>query len=206
MKEDILEQVVEDWYVSQPGWFVKHNIKYRPNQNRADYISLLDSVHSDIDILAYSSVNQTPDNVHVISCKSWQGGLRLKNLYDIIEKGDKHEKWKSFRELVSDKWIEAFINTIEDETGQRNFSYKIAVTKLYDPNNSYRNKIVTNTKVIQRFKKYNSDIKIDFIELKDVVSDTIKRLNLKDTPSVEMTDVGRLLQLINAAGMNITSN
>ncbi|MDD5928356.1 MAG: hypothetical protein PUC37_01005 [Spirochaetales bacterium] len=204
MKEDILEQVVEDWYVSQPGWFVKHNIKYKPDDQRTDYVSSLDSVHSDIDILTYSSIKHTPDNVHVISCKSWQGGLSLKYLYDIIEEGCNHKDWKYFRELVSDKWIEAFIKKIEEETGQRNFTYKIAVTKLNKSKIDYRPKIINNTKLIQRFKKYNSDIKIDFIELKDIVSETVKRLKLKDTPSVEMTDVGRLLQLINAAEMNIS--
>jgi hypothetical protein len=27
MKEDILEQLIEDYYVAMSGWFVKHNIK-----------------------------------------------------------------------------------------------------------------------------------------------------------------------------------
>lgn len=31
MKEDILEQLIEDWYVTNSGWFVKHNIKYLEN-------------------------------------------------------------------------------------------------------------------------------------------------------------------------------
>lgn len=39
MKEDILEQLIEDWYVTNSGWFVKHNIKYRPNKNHQDYES-----------------------------------------------------------------------------------------------------------------------------------------------------------------------
>ena len=28
MKEDILEQAVDDWLLSQPGTFTKHNIKF----------------------------------------------------------------------------------------------------------------------------------------------------------------------------------
>lgn len=47
MKEDILEQLVEDWLVSEEGWFVKHNIKYRPHKNYAGYEPKKDSVHSD---------------------------------------------------------------------------------------------------------------------------------------------------------------
>lgn len=58
MKEDILEQLIEDWYVSKPGWFVKHNLKFRPDKNHAEYISNKDSVHSDIDILAFSADDQ----------------------------------------------------------------------------------------------------------------------------------------------------
>ena len=30
MKEDILEQIVDDWFLSRPGVFTKHNVKFRP--------------------------------------------------------------------------------------------------------------------------------------------------------------------------------
>ena len=140
MKEDILEQLIEDWYVTNPGWFVKHNIKYRPDKNHKEYESKKDSVHSDIDILAYSPKEKT-NNVHVVSCKSWQSGLNLKYLFSIINSEasyndktkvgfQKREEWKQFRELVSDKWIDAFVKKIEEETNQRNFTYQIAVTKI----------------------------------------------------------------------------
>ncbi len=56
MKEDILEQIVEDWLVCEPGWFVKHNIKYRPRKEHAEWVKNQDSVHSDIDILALSGI------------------------------------------------------------------------------------------------------------------------------------------------------
>ncbi len=36
MKEDILEQMVEDWFISKPGRFIKHNVKYRPNQGEVN--------------------------------------------------------------------------------------------------------------------------------------------------------------------------
>ncbi len=36
MKEDILEQLVEDWLISRNGYFVKHNLRYRPSPNHPD--------------------------------------------------------------------------------------------------------------------------------------------------------------------------
>lgn len=217
MKEDILEQLIEDWYVTQSGWFVKHNVKYKPDSTRNDYNATQDSVHSDIDVLAYSAKNPTPDNVHIISCKSWQSGVSLKRLYNIINSeaeykdkskaiSQKREEWKSFRELVSDKWIKAFVDKIEEETGQRNFTYKIAVTKLKDSKDNYRSKIENSDKIKQRFQKNNSEISIKFIEFKEIIKQTLNRLQSKETTTVEMTEVGRFIQLIKAAGIDVALN
>ena len=214
MKEDILEQLIEDWYVTKSGWFVKHNIKYRPDKRHADYDIQKDSVHSDIDILAFSPKETNPNNVHIISCKSWQDGLDLKNLYETINSEAKYndknqpgfqkrEEWKKFRELVSDKWIAAFVNKIEEETGQRSFTYKIAVTKLKNKD-TYLDKIVNNKKVQKRFDDNNAKIKIEIIELQDIIKQTITRLDNKKTTVLEMTEIGRFLQLIKAANMNIS--
>ena len=51
-KEDILEQIVEEYLLHQ-GYFVQHNIKFRPNAADKDFDSKCDSNHSDIDILAF---------------------------------------------------------------------------------------------------------------------------------------------------------
>lgn len=213
MKEDILEQLIEDWYVTNPGWFVKHNVKYRPSNSHFEFNSKKDSVNSDIDIIAYSALKRRPNNVHVISCKSWQGGLNIKNLCSVLEneaeynaverdKFQKREDWKKFRELVSDKWIESFINTIEKETGQRDFTYKIAVTKIIGDESFI--KYFSDMEIIKkRFKKYSSNIILEIIDLRTIIIQTIDRLNNKETPAVEMTDIGRLLQLLNAANMEI---
>ena len=214
MKEDILEQLIEDWYVTNSGWFVKHNIKYRPDKSHKDYEHRKDSNHSDIDILAYSPKVDSPENVHVISCKSWQDGLNLKDLFEIINNEAKYnnknqagfqkrEGWKRFRELVSDKWIEAFVNKIEEETGQRDFTYKIAVTKIKNNKNNYLSKIINNEKIQKRFTDNNAKIKIEIIELKDILKQTLNRLKCKETTVLEMTEIGRFLQLIEAAEMDI---
>jgi len=56
-KEDILEQIVEE-YLTHKGYFVQRNIKYRPDTRDPDYDAKKDSVHSDIDVLAYNPLER----------------------------------------------------------------------------------------------------------------------------------------------------
>lgn len=214
MKEDILEQLVEDWFVARPGFFVKHNIRFRPNKDHRDYKPKQDSVHSDIDILALvTTAKKKPERVHVVTCKSWQGGFGLKKWLSDIEKDAKYnkpsvgfnqrERWKYFRELVSDKWMESFLDTIEAETGQRDFTYTIAVTKLKGTEQE-RKSFEESTVLKARFKAKRSNIVIKVLTLEEVITEFTERIEAKDTPSLEATDVGRLLQLIHAAGLRVT--
>ena len=47
MKEDILEQLAEDYFLKFDGNFVKHNVKFRPDkEDHEDYDPKNDSVHS----------------------------------------------------------------------------------------------------------------------------------------------------------------
>ena len=71
-KEDILEQIVEG-YLIHKGYFVQHNIKFRPSQGspRLRY-SKKDSNHSDIDVIGYHPKIEDERKVMVVSCKSWQ--------------------------------------------------------------------------------------------------------------------------------------
>jgi hypothetical protein len=212
MKEDILEQLVEDWLVAKIGWFVKHNVKFRPSKNHPKYNPNKDSVHSDIDILAFSNREKGIQRVAVVTCKSWQGGFNAKKWKEDLEVEPEYnerregfqprERWKYFREITSDKWIEAFVDKIEEETGQRDFEYYIVVTKL---NGRVEDKVhLQNSKVIvNRFKKYKSNVNIKIITLEEIINDYYSRIKGKDTPSLEATDVGRLLQLIHAADLQI---
>lgn len=45
-KEDILEQIVEEYLLHQ-GYFVRHNIKYLPDKTHPDFVQNKDSNHSD---------------------------------------------------------------------------------------------------------------------------------------------------------------
>ena len=212
MKEDILEQLIEDWFIAQTGYFVKHNIKYRPSHEHDDYNSKRDSVHSDIDILAVSNIKKGLDKVLAVTCKSWQDGFKCKYWIKELENEATYnerssdfkprEKWKYFRELVSDKWMEAFIDKIEGETGQRDFTYIIALTKISGPEED-RKLIEKSEILVNRFKAKRSKVKVKMLTLKEIIDDYSIRIKDKKTTSLEPTDVGRLLQLINAAGLEI---
>lgn len=212
MKEDILEQLIEDWIISRPGWFVKHNIKFRPDKKHKDYDSKKDSVHSDIDILGFSNRERGINKVAAVTCKSWQGGLNLDKWLRVFdekpvynerkEKFAPREKWKYFRELTSDKWIKGFLDKIESETGQRQLNYYIAVTKLKNESTDYRT-LTTPKRIEQRFKKYGGKIRLRIITLEGILKEYFDRIKEKETTSLESTDVGRLLQLINASGLTI---
>src|SRR5688572_15676518 len=112
MTQDILEQIVEDWFRRKPGVFTKTNIKYRPNQSGFSKAQKQKySVHSDIDVVAVSSNSTGPEKVSVVSCKSWQIGFDVRMLYKNLSDPKLRKKmwgsgefWKKFRELVDPVW------------------------------------------------------------------------------------------------------
>ena len=57
MKEDILEQLVDDYLQSQ-GYFTRHNIKFRPRSDHPDFVKLKDSNHSDIDVVGFHPIDR----------------------------------------------------------------------------------------------------------------------------------------------------
>jgi len=76
MKEDILEQLVDD-YLQSKGYFTRHNIKFRPRSTHPDFNQQKDSNHSDIDVIGINPKKAGPDRIWVVSCKSWQSGFRV---------------------------------------------------------------------------------------------------------------------------------
>jgi len=212
MKEDILEQLIEDYYVSKEGWFVKHNIKFRPDKNHKDYIVKKDDVYSDIDIMAINVLKNGIEKVHIISCKSWQGGfgveywtkrLELEATYNEkqIGKFQKRESWKYFRELVSEKWMDSFLDIIYKETGQKDFTYVIAVTKLKKKDNK-KELLENSIKIIKRFNNKGSKINIVILTLETIVNNINERIKNKLTKTTpESTDIGRIMQLLYAANI-----
>jgi len=119
MKEDILEQVVDDWFLSRNGVFTKHNVKFRPEPEDPGYNKKADSSFSDIDVIAYDVHATRYHRVSVVTCKSWQSGFNpewwtTQLTQNTEAKISNRDAWKYFRELVSLKWTNAFVRAVRN--------------------------------------------------------------------------------------------
>jgi hypothetical protein len=132
MKEDILEQLVDD-YLKFNGFFTAHNVKFQPAKTHPDYIKKDDCVASDVDVIGFHPKREGTERVWVVSCKSWQAGFDPREKIAAIE-GDKISSgrlaWRAFRELQKPKWADGLIAEVERLTGSTQFTYVTAVTKL----------------------------------------------------------------------------
>jgi hypothetical protein len=192
-KEDILEQLVEEFLIHR-GYFVRHNVKFLPRKDHADFHSKLDSNHSDIDVLGLNPLCQGVDRVWAVSCKSWQSGFDPAVKIAEIEQNkivSGREAWKGFRELVSPKWSEAFITAIQSATGESSFTYVTAVTKLCGDAELWEKH--------PSFCKAMANNPIKIITLRAMLEEVYGQLKT----TLAGTEVGRMLQLFRAAGVQI---
>ena len=194
-KEDILEQLVEE-YLLHDGYFVRHNVKFLPRRDHPNFVSNQDSNHSDIDVIGFHPTRSGPERVKVVSCKSWQGGFdasaEIRNIEQHkVVRG--REAWKSFRELVVPKWSEAFLTAVQTATGQQEFTYITAVTKLVGSKSPWE----TNSTFIQSLG--GNPIRI--LDLREMLNSISPSLST----TLAGTEVGRMLQLFKAAGISIES-
>lgn len=189
MKEDILEQIVAE-YLSHRGYFVRHNIKFRPDKAHPDFVSNADSNHSDIDVMGYHPKLSGADQVVTVSCKSWQSGFRPKAMIAAIEQGRKvggKDARKHFRELTLPKWSQAFRATVERETGRAEFTYVTAVAHLVGPSEPWE--------ASPTFRDALGGNPIRLLTFKDMLKEIEDRL----TTTLAATDIGRMIQIIRAA-------
>src|SRR5262245_27716187 len=101
MKEDVLEQVVDD-YLMHRGYFTRHNIRFKPSSDHGDFDRRADSVHSDIDVVGVHPTRTGEERVLVLSCKAWQSGFDPgAKVREIVEGkiSSGRDAWKGFREL-----------------------------------------------------------------------------------------------------------
>ncbi|MCA6471871.1 MAG: hypothetical protein IM591_15975 [Chitinophagaceae bacterium] len=205
MTEDILEQLVDNYYKRDKGTFSKHNVKYRPNISDMDSkIKKKYSVHSDIDVLC---VNQIKQEAYAISCKSWQSGFdckfyleKLSNEKEKFKKMHGRELWKNLREITDPIWSKAFRERIEDECRVKSYTYVVAVTKL--KNQQFREAF----EKCREFNKILSDngkfkIKIKFLTLREIVDAIWAE---EHNTAVESSEIARLIQLLKAANIKLT--
>lgn len=190
MKEDILEQLVDD-YLQSEGYFTRHNLKFKPDPAHPHFESDQDSNHSDIDVLGVHPTKTGHDRVWVVSCKSWQKGFRVAEKIAEIQQNkvrSGREAWRGFRELVQPKWSDAFVRAVEDATGSRQFTYVTAVTRIHgDP---------ALWEQHAPFRIAIGDNPIRLLALADLVEAMWSHLGT----TLASSELGRVLQLLKASG------
>lgn len=194
-KEDILEQIVEE-YLIQKGYFVQHNIKYRPKENHPNFDLRKDSVYSDIDIIGIHPLLRNKRKVVAVSCKSWQAGFNPKSLIDAINNSKNHAgrpAWKIFRELTVPKWSEAFIDKVQEVTGEDQFTHVTAITRLNGDRKHW-----------EEYEPFHDAIRGNSLQVLTLAK-MIKEFQTNVTTTLARTEVGRILQLLIAAKININT-
>jgi hypothetical protein len=190
MKEDILEQVVDD-YLQARGYFTRHNIKFRPRKGHRDFSTKEDSVPSDIDVIGVNPHLRGPAKVWVVGCKSWQSGFNVASRLSALKENKTQsgrEAWQFFRELMVPKWSEAFRAVVFRETGLRTFTYVTAVTKLSGDRSEWESH--------RQFLRAMGGNPVRLLSLSEMVSYMLPRI----TKTPAGSDLGRTLQLLKAAG------
>jgi hypothetical protein len=190
-KEDILEQIVEE-YLTHKGYFVQRNIKYRPDTKDPDYDAKKDSVHSDIDVLAYNPLENGPKKVLAVNIKSWQGGFDFKAVLEQVTANkivSGRESRVRYREFCIPKWSTAFLKAIWERTKEAQFTHVLAVTLAKGDTELWSNH--------KPFIAALGNNPLAVLTLRQMV-DAIEP-NLTTTPAA--TDIGRTLQLFRAAGL-----
>jgi hypothetical protein len=196
MKEDVLEQIVDD-YLKSMEYFTRHNIKFRPSPEHPDYVKNLDSVPSDIDVLGYNPRKDSPsERVVAVSCKSWQGGFNAERiLHNLVHDDEPPSKqhWKDYREVWVPKWSEAYVAKVHQATGQREFTFLFAVTRMHG---AWDEEIAA-----QRWAEYPRIAQaLDGRPLKFLTLETMwNSLSKSATRTPESSEIGRVLQLLRAA-------
>lgn len=196
MKEDVLEQLVDDYLQSQ-GYFTRHNLKFRPKADHPEFIRNQDSNHSDIDVLGYHPCLVGPERVMAVSCKSWQSGFKVQSIITDLENNrirSGRELWKAFRELMQPKWSEAFIETVESMTGSKEFIYVTAVTVIKGNRDVWES--------YPRFREAMSGNPIRLLSLPEMLTKLFPALGTTPAGS----QLGRILQLIKASGWSSSRN
>jgi hypothetical protein len=190
MKEDILEQLVDD-YLKFNGFFTIHNVKFKPSKEDSAYSSKKDSNASDVDVIGLHPKRKGTNRVWVVSCKSWQKGFSpAKRIADIdaMKKVSGREAWQGFRELTVKKWADGLIDEVERLTGSRQFTYITAVTKLKGDASGWLKE--------PRFRENLRGNPLKILTLQEILTD----LYSKTKTTMASSEVGRLLQVIKASG------
>jgi len=197
MKEDVLEQIVED-YLQLHGYFTMHNVRFKPSADHPDYVRQNDAVPSDIDVLGVNPHLTGPGRVMAVSCKAWQTGFPAGRLLAQLRGEAKNPKRRAtelaFRELWISKWASAFRDKLEELADSSEFTYCLAVTKL----NGNGQHWATDPTISANLK--GNPLK--FLTLEEMWHAVLGQITKAPAPS----EIGRLAQLLRAAGLTDTGS
>lgn len=191
MKEDVLEQVVDD-YLQTQGYFTTHNVRFNPSKGHPEYVSRNDSVPSDIDVLGFHPQRSGPDRVVAVSCKAWQTGFDATRILAQLRgeaPNPKRPQELRFRELWIPKWSQGFRQRIEELTGQSEFTYCLAVTYVKGDTAAWS----ADPTICENL----ADNPLRFLPLEQMWSEVLAAVTT--TPAA--SELGRLAQLLKAAGL-----
>jgi hypothetical protein len=191
VKEDVLEQVVED-YLNFQGYFTIHNVPFHPDKSHPEYRATEDSVPSDIDVIGINPRKKGIDRVIAVTCKSWQGGFHAERLLAQLREerpNPKRATWRHFRELWKPKWSGAFREQIEERTGAQRFAYRVAVTKLKGDPSGWGSE--------ETIARNLPGCSFGFLEMEKMWEEILDKLTERPAAS----ELGRLAQLLKAAGV-----
>jgi hypothetical protein len=195
VKEDVLEQVVDD-YLKFKGYFTTHNVRFKPDPEHPEFVRSQDSVASDVDVVGVDPRRTDLDRVIVVSCKSYQPGFDATSVLARLRgelANPKRETWRGFRELWIAKWSQAFRNKIAEITGASVFSYRIAVTRLRGDADAWADDETITTNL--------PGCSFGFLTLEEMWAEMLAELTT--TPAA--SEIGRLAQLLKAAGLTASS-
>lgn len=198
MKEDILEQVVDE-YLNLKGYFTMANVRFMPAKKCEGFDPQQDSVPSDIDIVGINPRVEGPSKVIAVSCKSWQDGFWPQWEMNKIKNNGSYagrERWRAFRELSRDKWAKAFRDKIETLTGEREFEYwtaclfvapqQAAATHLWEQDEEFRRRLTPHIRI-------------------KTLHDFFREIYLALGTTPAGSEVGRLIQVMKAAKIKVES-
>jgi hypothetical protein len=190
MKEDVLEQIVDD-YLQSRGYFTRHNVRYGPPSVQGTP----SQAQSDLDFIGYVPRPRAgASRVMVVSCKSWQDGFNTqKELTALVNDAKSHgvkARWM-FRELWFEEWAMALHRLVAELTGESTFDYRIAVTRLTGTATDAA--WATNPTIQANL----GGCSFAFLRLGTMWYELLSNLTTTPAPS----EIGRLAQLLKAAGV-----
>jgi hypothetical protein len=111
------------------------------------------------------------------------------------------DAWKSFRELADDKWSQGFTDAIREATGTSKFTYVVAVAKIAERDRE----LWERYKPFQKTMNRNRILVVSFAEMVAEIQRQMRSKTGKVSKTLAASEIGRLLQLFEAAGLGLAS-